>query len=77
MYVNSTADSTHSDGDESHQADFWKTMTTKTVGKPSLELLDRWIVEDLAKLEEEFVTFISERSLKSNLVKSRGSSDKD
>jgi hypothetical protein len=76
MSMNSATDHAQNSDDESALSQNWKTMQSKVLDKPSLEALDSWIEQDLARLELEFASFVSNHSLKANLRKSRGSSDK-
>jgi hypothetical protein len=76
MSINSAADTSHESEDGAPLPEFWKNMKSKVSEKPSFESLESWIERDLAGLELDFAGFVSNQSLKSNLRKSRGSSDK-
>jgi hypothetical protein len=76
MSIDSAADKSHESDDGSPLPEFWENLKSKVSEKPSLDLLESWIEQDLAGLEREFAGFVSNQSLKSNLRKSRGSSDK-
>ena len=76
MSIDSATDKSHESDDESPPLEFWKNMKSKVLDKPSFEILTLWIEQDLAGLETDFASFSSNESLKANLRKSRGSSDK-
>jgi hypothetical protein len=76
MSIDSAADTSHESDDGASLPEFWKNMKLKVSEKPSFELLESWIEQDLAGLELDFAGFVSNQSLKSNFQKSRGSSDK-
>jgi len=76
MSIDSATDKSHESDDEIPSLEFWKNMKSKVLAKPSFEVLGVWIEQDLAGLENDFASFISNESLKSNLRKSLGSSNK-
>jgi len=76
MSIDSATDKSHESDDEIPSLEFWKNMKSKVLDKPSFETLTSWIEQDLAGLETDFASFSSNESLKANLRKSRGSSDK-
>jgi len=76
MSIDSATDKSHESDDESPSLEFWKNMKSKILDKPSFEVLSSLIEQDLVNLEKDFSSFISNESLKANLRKSRGSSDK-
>ncbi len=76
MSIDSAADKSHESEDGTPLPEFWKNLKSKVSEKPSFESLESWIEQDLVALELVFAGFVSNQSLKSNLRKLRGSSDK-
>jgi len=50
MSIDSAADTSHESDDGSPLPEFWKNMKSKVSEKPSFELLESWIEQDLAGL---------------------------